>query len=302
MRFALALVVATLLAGIVAPNASALRFSDTPCVEPRGRQIRVCPAGIVGTPYAIKLTGEGGCGPDPNVPGSGLPYQYRLLNGTLPPGLVLTKDGVLSGVPTHAGSWSFWIELSDQDPPSAAWCRPTKSEREFTLQVGAAPGEVGAPYALALGAPGDAPQTWSIISGRAPPGLALDPAGAITGTPEVAGSFPLAVSVVDSKGRVERMEFAINISPRLVLMTRTLPVARAGRTFGARVRTTGGVGRVTFRVVSGRFPVGVRLLTKSGRIHGQPRTAGVYRIMIEGRDALGVSVRRAFVLIVRRAL
>lgn len=295
MRFVLTFIFAVVLAGIVVPNASALRFADSPCVEPNGRQIRICPNGVVGTPYAIKLTGEGGCGP-------GLPYQYRLLNGALPPGLSLGKDGLLSGIPTHTGSWSFWIELSDEDPPSASWCRPAKSEREFTIQVGVPPAEVGLPYALGLQAFGDAPHTWAIVSGQAPLGLALDPArGVITGTPEVAGSFPLTFSVVDSKGRTARMEFTINISPRLALATTTLPVARVGRTFGVRVRTTGGVGSVTLRVISGRFPVGVRLLTNGGRIRGKPRKAGVYRITIEGRDALGVSVRRTFVLTVRSA-
>ncbi|HSF60802.1 MAG TPA: Ig domain-containing protein, partial [Gaiellaceae bacterium] len=91
------------------------------------------------------------------------------------------------------------------------------------------------------------------------------------------------------------------VSPRLALATTTLPVVRVGRTFGVSVRTTGGVGPVTLRVISGRFPVGVRLLTNSGRIRGKPRKAGVYRITIEGRDALGVSVRRTFGLTVRSA-
>jgi hypothetical protein len=294
MRFPLAFVFVIVLAGIAAPNASALRFADAPCVEPSGGQIRICPAGVVGTPYAIKLTGEGGCGP-------GLPYQYRLLNGLLPPGLSLGADGVLSGIPTHAGSWSFWVELSDEDPPSASWCRPTKSEREFAIQVGAPAAEEGRPYALVLGASGDAPHAWAISAGQLPLGLALDSAsGAITGTPEAAGSFPLTVSVVDSKGGTGTFAFTINVSPRLALATTALPIARVARPYGARVRTTGGVGPVTLRVVSGRFPVGIRLLVNTGRIRGTARKVGMYRITIEAKDALGVSARLTFVLAVRR--
>lgn len=294
MRFALAFVAAVVLAAIAVPNASALRFADAPCVEPSGGQIRVCPAGVVGAPYAVTLTGEGGCGP-------GLPYQYRVLNGSLPPGLSLARDGLLSGIPTHTGTWSFWIEISDEDPPSASWCRPAKSEREFTIQVGVPPAEVGLPYALGVQALGDAPQTWAIASGQLPPGLALDPAsGAITGMPELSGSFAVTVSVVDSKGRTGLMAFTIAVSSRLALATTTLPVARAGRTYSARVRTTGGVGPVTLRVVSGRFPVGIRLWANIGRIRGKARKAGVYRITIEARDALGAVVRRTLVVTVRR--
>jgi hypothetical protein len=294
MRFPLAFVFVIVLAGIAAPNASALRFADAPCVEPSGGQIRVCPAGVVGTPYAIKLTGEGGCGP-------GLPYQYRLLNGSLPPGLSLGADGLLSGIPTHAGGWSFWVELSAENPPSASWCRPTKSEREFTIQVGAPSAEVGRPYALALGASGDAPHAWAISSGQLPLGLALDSAsGAITGTPGVAGSFPLTFSVVDSKGETGNFAFTITVSPGLALATTALPIARVARLYGTRVRTTGGVGPVTLRVVSGRFPVGIRLLADTGRIRGTARKAGMYRITIQAKDALGATVRLTFVLVVRR--
>jgi len=294
MRFPLAFVFVIVLAGIAVPNASALRFADAPCVEPSGGQIRICPAGVVGTPYAIKLAGEGGCGP-------GLPYQYRLLNGSLPPGLSLGEDGLLSGIPTQAGGWSFWVEISDEDPPSASWCRPTKSEREFTIQVGAPPAEVGRPYALALGASGDAPHAWAIFSGQLPLGLALDSAsGAITGTPGVAGSFPLTFSVVDSKGETGSFAFTITVSPGLALATTALPIARVARLYGTRVRTTGGVGPVTLRVVSGRFPVGIRLLADTGRIRGTARKAGMYRITIQAKDALGATVRLTFVLVVRR--
>jgi hypothetical protein len=182
VRFALVLIVASALAAVVVPEAFALRFADAPCPEAGPGGIRVCPAARVGTSYAIKLDGEGGCGPDPNVPGSGLPYQFRVLSGALPPGLSLGKDGLISGVLTKAGIWTFWVELSDQDPPSASWCSPKRSEREFKVQVGAPAGEVGTPYALALGALGDAPETWSVASGQLPPGLTLDSAsGTITG-------------------------------------------------------------------------------------------------------------------------
>src|SRR5436309_2393999 len=56
--------------------------------------------------------------------------------GGLPPGLTLASDGFVSGVPTRGGNFSFWLELSDQDPPSASWCRPAKSQRLFTIDVG----------------------------------------------------------------------------------------------------------------------------------------------------------------------
>jgi Putative Ig domain len=116
---AAALAAALLAALVVAPSAAAIRFTDNSYLVP---------AGIVGSPYSHQFSGDGGCGP-------ALPYQFRILSGALPPGLSLASNGVVSGTPTRAGSWSFWLELSDQDPPSASWCRPAKSQREFTIEI-----------------------------------------------------------------------------------------------------------------------------------------------------------------------
>jgi hypothetical protein len=115
---------ALLVALVVVPSAAALRFPD---------DSYFVPAGVVGSRYSHQFKGDGGCGP-------ALPYQFRILNGGLPPGLSLASNGLVSGTPRQAGSWSFWVELSDQDPPSASWCRPARSEREFTIEVAPWPG------------------------------------------------------------------------------------------------------------------------------------------------------------------
>jgi large repetitive protein len=300
MRLARALILAAALAAVVVPDALALRFTDAPCTEAGPGGIRTCPAGVVGTPYALKLEGSGGCGPDPNVPGSGLPYQFRVLHGALPPGLSLRKDGLLSGTPTKAGSWSFWVELSDEDPPSASWCIPKKSERLFSVQVGASPATVGTPYSLGVGASGEEPQTWSIASGKLPPGLTLDPSnGVIAGMPELPGSFPLKLSAIDGKGRTAVVELTIIVRPKLVFATTRLTVAQIRHRYRATVRTKGGVGPVTLKVLSGRFPIGIRLDVRSGVLTGKPRKVGVYRITLEAHDALRRTVKRTFVLTVR---
>ena len=145
-----------------ASDSLAIRFADTPCVE--AGTARMCPGGVVGNPYAVQLNGEGGCGP-------ALPYQYRVLKRSLPPGLALDKDGLLHGTPATAGTWSFWLELSDEDPPSAAWCRPVKSEREFIVTVAAQAATVGSAYAVQISANGVGALSWSVASGTLPPGL-----------------------------------------------------------------------------------------------------------------------------------
>lgn len=119
-RFLRVLLATAGLALVVVPGAWALRFTD---------ESRLVPDGAVGSRYFHQFEAVGGCGP-------ALPYQFRILNGSLPPGLTLSASGLVSGTPTKGGNWSFWVELSDQNPPSADWCRPMKSEEEFTINVG----------------------------------------------------------------------------------------------------------------------------------------------------------------------
>src|SRR5262245_11725752 len=205
----LAVTFAAVSAIIATPQAQAMRFADSPCPEAGAGGIRVCPDAVVGQPYALTLEGEGGCGP-------ALPYQYRVLNGVLPPGVSLSKEGNLSGSPSSAGDWDFWLEISDQNPPSASWCRPAKSEREFRIRVAAPAATVDTPYSFSLGAPGVAPGTWSLRAGTLPDGLSLDPAGVLAGVPTIAGSFPLVFSLADAAGHeTRRLEFALTVYPKL---------------------------------------------------------------------------------------
>ena len=61
MRLGLVLLLAAAFFAVVPSDSLAIRFADTPCVE--SGTARVCPVGVVGSPYAIRLNGEGGCGP-----------------------------------------------------------------------------------------------------------------------------------------------------------------------------------------------------------------------------------------------
>jgi hypothetical protein len=295
MRLVLVLGIVVALAIVAVTDAAGTRFTDAPCPEAGPGGIRVCPGGAVGTPYRIKLDGSGGCGP-------ALPYAFAVLGGMVPPGLALQRDGLISGTPTVAGNWSFWLQLSDEDPPSASWCIPKKSEREFSLHVDPPPATVGLSYWVGVAAPGDGPQTWSLASGQLPAGLALDSGtGTISGIPKLPGPFGFGLSAVDSRGRRTSVELTIVVAPKLAILTTHLAASRVGRPYRANVRTTGGVRPVKLKVQSGRLPHGMRLNVGTGVLSGKPRTAGIYRITLAARDALGATATRTFALTVRRA-
>ena len=158
MRLKLALIVMGLFAAIAVTGASAADFNhdDGPCFEtPGDGLLGRCPTGYVGAKYEIEIVSEEGSGCEP--------YDYfEIVNSALPPGLSLTRDGVISGVPTSAGSWRFW--LWDRDLTFAQggpdWCqREDKSEREFIIFIdpglaivneSVKAGSVGQPYTETL--------------------------------------------------------------------------------------------------------------------------------------------------------
>ena len=76
------------------------------------------------------------------------------------------------------------------------------------------------------------------------------------------------------------------------------PVARAQRRYAARLRADGGVGPYTFRVVTGRPPLGLHL-RPDGRIYGRPRGRSSTRLTIQVTDMLGSTVLQPLMLRVR---
>jgi hypothetical protein len=152
-------------------------------------------SGALNAAYLATLVAQGGTSP----------YTWSVSSGTLPPGLSLNAStGVISGTPSHVGSFSSTIQVTDSSQPT----RQTAA-RSFTVTINASlmvitnslyPAEVGAPYQAVLTAVGGvAPYTWSIISGTLPAGLTLDPAsGHITGTPTAGGTTALTIQVQDS--------------------------------------------------------------------------------------------------------
>jgi hypothetical protein len=375
-RFRVAsLLLVCLTALVFVPSAAALRFTDNSYYVP---------IGYVDEYYTHQFEGEGGCGP-------ALPYSFTVLAGALPPGLVLGDNGNVIGIPQQAGTWSFWVELSDEDPPSAEWCTPGASERLFTITVRPGLGiqqqsqrvlVAGRPFSLQLTSGGGGPQTWSVWAGSPPAGITLSrdgllsgtptvpgsstfivqvaigdrtatqtltltvvealevadvkvpgaevgrpftlqlaatggrgartwslaegatlpdsltldgTGGVISGTPTVAGVFPLHLTVTDAVGSSGTADFDLTVARKLALVDKRLPSARVRKHYRARTVAVGGIGPVRWKL-HGRLPPGVELGTETGVLSGVPRGAGVFRVSVEATDALDASATRTFVL------
>src|SRR3977135_1638548 len=64
---------------------------------------------VVGVPYTFDLSGGAGLESIPSIPEFEFTYAFTLAGGTLPPGLALKSNGLLSGTPTTAGQYDFSI-------------------------------------------------------------------------------------------------------------------------------------------------------------------------------------------------
>jgi hypothetical protein len=66
------------------------------------------PAATVGTPYSQQLNAQGG------LP----PYKWNAVASTLPPGLTVSKTGLLTGTPTTPGNYRISVTVTDKTTPT----------------------------------------------------------------------------------------------------------------------------------------------------------------------------------------
>ena len=308
MRFKFAVILVGVLAAIALTGASAADFEvdNGPCPEPPGGgPVLLCPQGYVGVPYEVQLESEEGSGCNPYV-------WYEIVNSSLPAGLSMSRDGLISGVPTGAGATRFWVWNHDltaaQGGPS--WCNhEDRSEREFTIPISPGlaivnnslkPGTVGQPYSETLTAKQvvslnplagpDVQATWSVQSGALPAGVTLSPQGAIAGAPTAEGSYQFVVSARNGdRSDTETYTLAVRqpVSVKSPLGSVRPPSGEVGIPFGKTFTAMGGSGTYRWALTSGGLPPGLALDATTGTIAGTPQSAANFAFVLTATDSEG---------------
>jgi hypothetical protein len=150
-----------------------------------------------------------------NVQASGgqQPYNWSFVSGSLPPG-VNFNSGLIDGIPTNSGTFSFTVQVSDQQ------ARTTNQTLSITINPALQITTVSLPngtnnlfYSANLAASGGIPPyTWQ-IGGALPAGLNLNTnTGAISGTPTASGTVFFTTLVSDSNGGSATRDLSITIN------------------------------------------------------------------------------------------
>lgn|GEM_PF-1755263 len=152
-------------------------------------------------------------------------------------------------------------------------------------------GAVSAAYSQTLLATGTAPIRWSISSGTLPSWASLNAStGALTGTPDVAGTTYFAVQATNAAGTASQ-PLSITVTSRIVPPTVTtvaLPNGAIGVPYSTALSASG-TPPITWAVVSGALPGWATLNSLTGEITGTPDNKGTTAFIVEASNQAGAS-------------
>jgi YD repeat-containing protein len=141
------------------------------------------------------------------------------------------------------------------------------------------------------------PYTYSLVSGKLPPGVLLDTAtGNLSGTPTSAGSFTFTIRVRDKNGTYVERQFTQRIGEVLGFQTGfNLPRGTKGVAYSGNVLAVGGTPPYTYTLASGALPLSLNLAS-DGKISGMPDNVGQHYFTAKVDDTAGGTALRDFTL------
>ncbi|MCX6854571.1 MAG: putative Ig domain-containing protein [Verrucomicrobia bacterium] len=250
------------------------------------------PGAVLSTSYSQTFAATGGTGP----------YTYIVSGGALPDGLTLSTEGLLSGTPTSAGSFTFSIQAQDTlmvNGTRSYTFIVASTALAITTSATLPAGTQGGAYSQALaGSGGTAGYTWSVTSGSLPGGISLSSAGVLSGTPSAPSSSSFTVRLADSGGLTSSLTMSLQIqaSPIVIQNAATMPEAVVGIDIGQSFTASGGTAPYTWTLATGIT------LGTTGVLTGKPTAAGTSTFTVRVTDAASLTLTKAMTITVQATL
>ena len=232
------------------------------------------PVAYRGEAYSATLLGTGGS-------------SYAWSATGLPAGLSLeSATGVISGTPTTVGRSTVTVTITDAaGKANVRSLLLTVSPPLAVTTVSLPQAVINNPYVATLAGTAEAtPFTWSVTG--LPAGILLNSlTGALSGTPTVAGTSTVAVTITDSLGNSRTRFVPLTVNPALAVATTTLVPALVGESYSRTLIASGGIGPYAWSA-NGLLPDGITV-DPSGILSGTPTTAGTYNLDLRVTDSGG---------------
>lgn len=215
---------------------------------------------------------------------------YNLFSGTLPNGLNLSSNGLISGTPLETGIFEFSIMITS----NVSKCPAIKS---YTLRVQCPEDVVISPIALKQAIQNQpysqvlvqtrllSDVKWSLV-GAFPNWLKIDSTlGILSGTPDVVSNQNITIEVRDSDGCGASKQYSFSAACNgVAILTDSLFDGIEGQNYNQPIIQTGLINPVWN--LNGNLPLGLNFNQSTGIISGQPSQTGTFAVTIDATSGL----------------
>ncbi|MCK6544717.1 putative Ig domain-containing protein [Myxococcota bacterium] len=281
---------------VVHPTGAPLAIVDTPIAP-----------GALGSAYEQRVVAAGG---EP-------PYVWTVADdAALPPGLDLARDGIIFGLPTRLGEYTFELVVEDRTGATATRTieiSVTPPVNVLVLEAPVPAAKVGEPYEHTFEATGGVPPYRWEATTSLPPGMRITSDGQLTGTPTDVGRWPFRLQATDATSVGNRdtllIPFVVEDDGALSITTTTLPDVTLRKRYEVTLEAAGGTPPLVWSLVPGdALPSGFFLIQGDGTdypadvaiIRGLAVRSGAQAFAVQVEDSLGRRAQRVLLLDVLR--